>query len=372
MYHAARTLKEKGHSLTFACLNTKKHFQDPAFLEHLGKVHSVEIDTSISFFGLIGGLFSSMPYNVQRFFSPEFAAMLEKLISENDFDIIQLEGSYLAIYKDALKNIKKATLMLRSHNVEAEIWKKYAFAEKNPLKRFYLNNLSKKILNFEKESLSIFDAVMTISSSDEKFYRESGFKGKLRTVNAGVDTKVALTGIKAIADSVCFLGSLEWLPNIEGLKWFLSDVWPLVLKEIPRAEFHFAGKNHPREIEKISGQGVFFHGMVPDANSFISGYSIVVIPLLSGSGMRLKAVEAMAAAKPVVSTSLGMEGLSAIHGTHFLEANSANDFAKSILRLLRNENERIALSTEGRKLAVARYDWSSLAEEMEKFYGEVL
>lgn len=372
MYYGALHLKRLGHEVHFACLNTVKHRQDPAKLAEVGPAFTVDIDTTVTMAGALKGLFTQMPYNVARFRSPEFEALLSQLVRDNAYDIVQFEGSYLALYSDAVRQGGTTRLVLRSHNVEAVIWQRLAAGERNPLKKIYLNQLARKIARFERDHLHDFDAIIPIAAQDEAYYRKEGFSGLLETVNAGADTDYFHPQGQADPLRVAYLGALDWMPNVEGLNWMVKEVWPKVKAMVPGASFHIAGKNAPPSLTFPADAGVHLHGRVPDAAAFLAQAAVVVVPLHSGSGMRLKLVEAFAAAKAVVSTAVGAEGIACEHEKNILIADTAQAFAQSLIHLLQHPAEAMRMGAAARQLAESQYSWPALAAKMEGVYRKLL
>jgi glycosyltransferase involved in cell wall biosynthesis len=371
-YNVTRFLHRKGHRIVLASLNTQKHYQQPSVLREVSEVRAVDIDTSITLGGLIGGLFSRQPYNVERFRSDEFAALLKELLQKEKFDIVQLEGSYLSIYLPVIREHSNSPVLLRSHNVEFRIWERLAANTGNPLKRFYLQNLARKIRRFELHWLPQYDGIIPIADQDEDFYRESGFKGHLRTINGGVDLATfSPSRPLAFAPTICFLGSLEWKPNVQGLHWFLQKVWPQVVDLHPEAELHVAGKNPPAALSRLSAPGLKFHGMVPDAAEFLDSCHIFIVPLLSGGGMRLKIVEAMANGKCILSTRVGAEGIACTHEKDIFLSDDPDEWARILRELLTSRQRSVQVAKNGMQLAKEKYSWEAIIAQFEAFYQEV-
>jgi glycosyltransferase involved in cell wall biosynthesis len=373
-YNVTKYLNRFGHSVVLASLNTQKHYQDPSTLAHLAEVHTVDLDTSVKPFGLFKGLFTSMPYNIKRFISPDFSVLLEKLVKEEKPDIIQLEGIYLAIYVTSLKKYSTAPVLLRSHNVEYEIWERTAENESNVLKKYYLKDLSRKIKAFEKANMHLFDGIMAITARDLKFYKENKYLGKLKTIPAGVDLELMPSSPprKNTEMSLCFLGSMEWMPNVQGVDWYLENVWPKLHKKYPGLTFHVAGKNMSEEMKGRRIEGVLFHGTVPDASAFLRQHSVMIVPLLSGGGMRLKIIEAMAHGLCILSSVIGAEGIEAEKDKEIIIANTPEEFIIKTEALLTKKLEAAAIGAQAQKLVVEKYSWEKLVREIEKFYLEHL
>jgi glycosyltransferase involved in cell wall biosynthesis len=373
MYNVTKFLNKFGHQVILASLNTKKHRQEPSVLSDIASVFTTDIDTSIRLSGLLTGLFKKLPYNIERFVSAEFGLLLEKIIKDQKPDVIQLEGIYLAVYADRIKKYSSAALLLRSHNIEYEIWERTARNEKNPVKKWYLKNLSAKIKKFEQTVLHRFDAIIAITERDADFYRKNNYKGKIKTIPAGVDLELyQYTKTSSPVLSMCFLGSMEWMPNIQGLEWYLEKVWPSVIRKFPALTLHVAGKNMTAEMKNRKIEGVVFHGMVPDAVTFMNKHPIMIVPLLSGGGMRLKIVEAMALGRCVLSTATGAEGIDAKPNYEILLADTPEEFISKTEALVTNKISAGDIGDNARKLIQENYSWEKLVREIEKFYLELI
>lgn len=372
-YNLTRALHRAGHHVELACLNTSKHRQDPAVIQEAAAITSVEIDTAVTAWGAFKGLFTAMPYNVARFWSAEFAGKLGHLIRERAFDLVQLEGSYMSLYIKSIREASKAPVILRSHNVEHQIWNRLAANESSFLKRFYLRNLGRKIKTWELNHLPQVDAIVPITQPDGDYYLLQGFKGPIRPIPGGVDLN-HLTGNLPLSANLKmgFLGSLEWLPNEQGLMWFLDQVWPKLRQQFPGMELHVAGKNPPSRLSHLNAPGMTFHGMVPDAGEFLRSCHFFIVPLLSGGGMRIKVLEAMAAGCCVVSTTIGAEGIEAAAGKHCLIADSPEQWVSAMEGVIGKTGLSLGIARSGQELARARYGMEAVGEEFVKFYREVL
>lgn len=372
-YYVGKFLHSLGHKVSLATLNTTKHRQDPKVVAQIYTVYTTEIDTRIRIFPMIKALFSKMPYNIKRFVSPEFSQTLKECIQKENPDIIQIEGSYQAIYIADLRQVTNAPIVLRSHNVEWKIWHRLAQGASNPLKRWYLNNLQQKIRAFEERTLHDFDAIVAITDEDRDWYQDNGYAKNLTTIQAGVDLsdRIPAASWPSMA-SIGFIGSLEWEPNLEGLKWFVEEVWPTVYQAHPKCQFHVAGKNPPEWMHTWDVPGMTFHGMVENATAFIQDVHLFIVPLLSGSGMRLKVIEAMAVKKCVVSTSIGAEGIHIEDGKDIVLADTAEEMVFALNNLLDNPEKSKAIASEGYQTATQHYDWNQLIHQFVTVYEGLL
>jgi len=370
-WYVAHYLKKFGHSVDLAFLNTNKHFEDPlSIAEGYRQFFHADINTNITAIGLLKSFFSENAYNIERFRSKEFEAILAKALQENEYDFIQLEGAYMALYIPLLRKFSKAKIILRSHNIEHQIWERVAFNTANPIKKFFIQQLAKKIKTFEDMTLHLFDAIVAITSDDEGYYNSKHYKGKLTTIQAGFEDCLIEHPIKR-PNSVCFIGSMQWIPNIEGVEWFLKEVWPMVLREVSDAKFYIAGKGLDATFNRWSKPGVVLEGLVPNASDFIQNHNVFVVPLHSGGGMRLKVVEAMGMRMPIVSTKIGAEGIHCVSNQDILICDTPTELKNGIVLLLRDKALANQIAQNARTRAVSEYSWQTLIANFEKMYKEL-
>ncbi len=349
MFNMARSLTELGHSVTILTMYTRKHkyVSDlPAELKGRMKLQTCFVDTSIHWYDLLNNLlFSDIPYTASRFVSESFGARLTGLLRENRFDVVQLEGLYLISYADLIRKNSKALISLRAHNIEHEIWERNAVTEANILRKIYFRKLAKRIRQYEYAALGRFDLLVPITNRDLEKFNKMGNLRPAHVCRAGVDIAISNHGgaksdcrqSEESADrfSLYFLGSLDWIPNQEGLIWFVSKVLPRLLILHPDLKLHVAGRNAPESLlKRITVPGVIFHGEVDDSVCFAKSHTVLVSPCFAGSGIRLKNIEAMGLGKAVVTTSIGAEGLEANNGVNILIADHASEFQQCIERLI--------------------------------------
>ncbi len=372
-FQVADGLALKGHEVHIAALNTRKHHMDIEQLPSQVAWHCVDIDTRLTMPGLAGGFFSTFPYNVKRFRSAEYSQMLKNLQGKDSFDIIQIEGIYMGMYVAEIRNLTNAPVILRSHNVEHRIWEGQYRSEKSILQRLYLKNLVPKIRKFEEQRIHEFDGIIAITEVDEKWYRQQGYKGKILSIPAGVQV-ARLSTVRekeqntGRSKKVAFIGSLEWIPNLDGVRWFLNETWPHILKAWPDAEFHLAGKGAPQEISGWKIKGLKFHGTVHDAKEFITACDVFVVPLRSGSGMRLKILEAMSLGMPVVSTRSGAEGIPVTQKENIWIADEPLEISKAVRYLFENQEFANKMGEQGAEFVRKNFESGVLIEKFISFY----
>lgn len=334
--YLAKALSEQGAEITLMAMNTHKHWVDtdnlPAGLEHYRAVHAVDVDNRIKPIGAFVNLFTDDSYHIERFIDQQFADKLASLLQHERFDVVQLETVYLAPYIDVIRRHSNALIALRAHNVEHEIWERVAI-NSSPLKRWYLGHITPKLKRYEIQALNHYDLMVGITQRDVEQFRLLGLDKPSVVCPIGLDSRDYLPDYDSYRRplSLSFIGSLDWMPNIEGLQWFLENVWtPILHPRFPKLTLHIAGRNTPNWLLRQNLPGVTVHGEVESARDFINQHSAMVVPLLSGSGMRAKILEGMALGKVVISSRVGMEGIAVTNRDEALLANQPLDYVDAI------------------------------------------
>lgn len=298
-------------------------------------IYSAFIDTRIKAIpAIVNLLFSKAPYNLQRFISVNFANKLIQLLKQKEYHLVLLESLYVLPYITTIRQYSHAKIVYRAHNVEHEIWNDLCKNEKNSIKKYYLRTLARRIRNYEYTIINKVDGILSISESDYIFF----------STHSHVPVYNSPTGININnkagnkADGCCgigYIGSLDWLPNQEALLWFIDKVWQPFFTADNGQKLVVAGRGCPQWLKsRISLDSISFLGELENVNSFYQQVGVVVIPLFSGSGMRIRIIESMAMGKVVITTRAGVQGISAEHGKHLFIANNANDFKHIIQKLL--------------------------------------
>ncbi|HBL73689.1 MAG: hypothetical protein A2W90_13250 [Bacteroidetes bacterium GWF2_42_66] len=367
-----------GHKVTILSMNTEKHKAKkkdiPENLKALADFHFVDVPASISVWGAIRNLlFSRLPYNAERFISEDFSLALIKLLQKKKYDIIQLEGLYLCPYIALIRRHSDAKIVYRAHNIEHEIWNRTAKMTQGP-KKNYLKLLAARIKRFEISYLNDYDLLVPITERDAAMLNSMGNKKPYFTSQTGIDLSFLIPTAKNLEfPSLFHIGSLDWSPNQEGLIWFLNNCWPVISKKYTELKFYIAGRNAPLWLEKkFSLKNIVYLGEIEDAYEFINSKAIMVVPLFSGSGMRIKIVEGMALGKPIVTTSIGTEGIETTSGEDILIADDAESFNNAIYTLLENREVFDKIGKNAIDLIRKKFDNLALAAQLIEFYNNHL
>lgn len=373
MHQLTRGLLDKGEDVKVMALAPVKHEQDPdqipADYTKKTSFEAFPVDTRVKPWPAFLNLFTRESYNISRFYCPEAAARLAGLLKEEKFDIIQLEGLFLTPYIPVIRENTGTPMIFRSHNIEHYIWERMAKSEKNPLKKIYLKFLARRLKIFELKTVHQVDGLVAISPVDKHFFINNGFSHPAITIPVTINTGQYTPGKETAEPKTVFhLGSMDWRPNQEGIRWFLDEVWPLVVEKDPTLCFHLAGKNIPGSFARYSSGQVRIDGMVPDAIRYMASKELMVVPLRSGGGMRVKIIEGMAAGKAIVSTSIGAEGIDCTHGENILLADTPAEMAEAILFCLSNKRVMQKLGRQAREFVKNHHTTEPAIDRLIRFY----
>ena len=375
--YLAKAYYELGATLTLLSFNTIKHFfkvEDlPASFNHYKAIHTAYLDNYPEPIGAFLNLFSKKSYHISRFTTTDFSQKLQHLLEADSFDIIQLESVYFAPYLPLIRKFSMAKVVMRAHNVEFEIWERVAEHTTFLPKKWYLSYLVKKLKRYEIEQLKNYDLLLAMTQKDLTYFERIGYKGNSLVTPIGLELNdYQLFEAIYTESAISFIGSLDWVPNQEGLGWFLDEVWLDLREEFPDLELHIAGRNTPEWIFQKAGNGVVVHGEVPDAQAFLKKYPMTIVPLFSGSGMRVKILEGMAMGRIVITTTLGIEGIPAEPEKSVLIADTKEAFIEKIRYIKKNKGKAVAMMQAARTFIKQHYDNKMIAKNVLKTFREVI
>ena len=374
-YHFVKGYADAGCDVTCLAMNTTKHYVD---LSTTGDAFSgvrefiaIPIDNRIKPLDALLNLVTDRSYVIERFRSEEYQKTLIKLLRDKPFDIVHVDGLPPCLYIDTIRQNSSAKISYRAHNVEYKIWDRASGADANPLKGWYLNIQARRLKAFEAEALGAVDTILAISKEDQGFIHALQPDAKTIIVPAGMDIDESKPVIQPADLSLFFIGALDWLPNLQGLDWFMKDVWPRVNAVFPDLTFHIAGKKMPPQFHTFGGLNVVAHGEVPSSVEFMNKYSVLLSPLVSGSGVRIKIIEAMAMGKVILSTTVSAEGSGAVDGEHLLIADNADEYIGQIKRLKEEPGLLAKLSQNARNFALDNFQNKKVIARLIEHYKQL-
>lgn len=376
-YNFTKGYHDAGVDLTLAVLNTSKHFVEldklPKEVRELADIHLSYIDNRIKPLDALKNLlFSNESYHVVRFISQDFERLLEKLCSEKAFDVIVFESVFVAPYLDVIRKYSRAKCILRQYNVEYEIWQSLADIEKNPIKKWYLQLLSKRLKSFEVAQLNKFDGLTCVTQQDANVFRSLGCNKPIHIAPVGIDMQRLKPDHSHLEmPSLFHIGSMDWMPNQEAVVWFIENVWQKLTLQFPDLKFYIAGRNMPDYFKKYHSGNIIVLGEVEDAIAFMQSKAIQIVPLFSGSGIRVKILEGMALAKCIVTTPLGVQGIEVENNKQLMIVNDADSFVTAISLLINNPQKITELGANAFELAKHLYDNKLITQQTLDFYHNV-
>ena len=313
-------------------------------------------------------LFRALPYAVGAYATAEYRRRVSGLLESGRFDLVVCD------FLPPAANLP-ATLpcpaVLFTHNVESEIWRRHMEAARGRTKRLLMRQQWRRMLRFERDAVRRFDAVLAVSDTDcqtlEGLY--GPLRQPVRVVPTGVDTTyfAPLPATPERPAHLVFTGSMDWLPNEDGMLFFVREVLPLVRQQEPSVTLSIVGRAPTAAVARLAQEpGIEVTGRVDDVRPHVAAGGVYIVPLRIGGGTRLKIFEAMAMGRPVVSTTIGAEGLPVRDGEHIHIADEPQAFADAVLRLIRDGRERRRIGSAARDLVVSGYDWSAAAAELER------
>lgn len=308
-----------------------------------------------------------VPYAVAKYRSAAYRARLEDLLARERFDAVVCD--FLPPVVNLPRQLPCPSIVF-THNVEAEIWRRHADQASNPIAKTLLRQQWRRMLRFEEAALARFDLTLAVSDADRRTFHRlypRSLNRPVHVVQTGVETDF-FTPAAAPPDRthMVFTGSMDWLPNEDGMTYFCREVLPRIRRSEPEATLSIIGRAPTPAVKRLAEiPGVEVTGRVDDVRPHIARGAVYVVPLRIGGGTRLKIFEAMSMAKAVVSTTVGAEGLPVTSGRDIEIADEPARFAHSVVHLMRDPAARRAIEAAARQLVVERYDWSAVAQDFE-------
>lgn len=369
IHQLSNAFVENDCKLTVFSLLTQKHGKNDSnqYIKNVDYFFQ-KIDTSISYISMLKNIFfSKKSYIVNRFFDKKVNLKLIELLKNNKFDLIHLEGVFLAYYIPTIRKYSDAKISLRAHNLEFKIWDRFAENE-SFFKKWYLKNiLIPRLRKLENDTANNVDCIIPISKVDEQYFRNLNINKPILTIPAAFKVKEDVKTLP-YKFNIGFIGSLDWLPNTEGVDWFLRTVWNEFVKIKTDATFNLAGRNFPKKYFDLQDEKIIIFGEIDDAKEFTLNNSIMVAPILSGSGMRIKIIEALALGRTVLSTTVGAEGIDYTNNINIFIADTAEEWISILLKLYENKEFLNSVGKAGQELVEKKHNTTKLGKELIDFY----
>jgi|SoiMethySBSTD1v2_1073268.scaffolds.fasta_scaffold225650_2 glycosyltransferase involved in cell wall biosynthesis len=315
---------------------------------------------------VLRGLASPLPLNMQRFESPRLGRLLGDVMRRERFDRVICDHLTPASYLPGLSDA-----FLFQHNVETVIWRRHVQHARDPLRRAYFGMQARKMFNFERRVCRTVRHIVAVSAIDAQNMRDYFGVSNISEIPTGVNIEFHAPppppDVKPFAD-LAFVGSMDWLANIDGVTWFVDEVLPIIRRKRPDCSLAIIGRSPPPAIQQMAERDprIFVTGTVPDIRPYLWGSAVSIVPLRIGGGTRLKIYESMASRVPVVSTRVGAEGLELDPRDTGRLGDTADEFAAACVELLDAPAERARIAANAWQMVNDRFSWFQVARRFEE------
>lgn len=370
MHEFLQNLLTLNYEVKNLSISTSKHPFDvadyPSDIQNKISPESVLVNTKVSIFNALKALLKSDSYNVSRFYSIDFETLILSQIKSTDFKFIILESAFLLPYLPAIRKHFSGKIFVRTHNVEYLIWERMAQFEKNFFKKKYLQKLAKDLKQYEIIHLKKVDGLICISDSDKKTFQSHGIHIPMVSipVSMKLDDGVHFNGNSS---DIFFLGAMNWQPNIEAVDALLNEIFPKIREKFPQTKLHLAGSFMSKKLLNLKQEHVFVHGHVENVQKFMTEHGILVVPLQSGSGIRIKILEAMSVATPVIATAVGFEGIPVLNRIEGIVANSNQEICDAIWDLIETPTLAQVMGQKGQQMIAQKYSQEQVSAKLYEF-----
>lgn len=378
-------LIDQGHQVKVLAVNSWKYevnvLQIPLTYRNKTGIELIDVDLRLKPYDALKCLLTGTSYHISRFDSDNFKERLQFVLKNDHYDIVQLESVFTGPYLPVIRKNSNARVVLRAHNIEYLIWERIASETRNPLKRWYLRKLAGALRRYEENLAVKVDGIVPITRADGRYFNDLV---RQRT-GPGSDRNIPVEAIPfgttpreetqsaddSRTPSLFTLGAMNWIPNQEGIRWFLNEVWPDVQKQFHDLHYYIAGRATPEWMFQMKLPRVHILGEVEDAGKFMEQHSIMIVPLFSGSGLRIKIIEGMACGRTIISTSLGAEGIDCTHHENILIANTPCEFFEMISVCLADLQGCRNIGTSARGFIRDHYNPVVLVSRLVSFYQQL-
>lgn len=367
MYHITRALARRGHVIDMIAFaeedTTEAHL---AALRELCTVQLVHANNRTNLRNFIRGALRNESVYIARHRSHAFFAAVREALRRVRYDVVY--GDHSAMFPYLIEAHRAGfPAVARLHNVENVIWHRYARDERNPVKRFLAKRQALMLEHYEGHAARLIDANFTITEIDQARMERLAPGARVLTVFPGVDTDAWVPVPHDRTSAIALTATtFSWIHNVNGVLWFLDHVMPRVLRDVPEFALDLLGRSPPPVLLRRASDRVRVLGFVEDMLPVAARAGVYIVPLHVGSGIRIKILEAMAMGMAVVTTSVGCEGIPGVHGTHFLIADTAEDFARAVTDVLTNPDRAESIGRAARAFVVERFNWDAAANAIEQ------
>lgn len=375
IYGITKGLAERNYKIYFLTYSNDKI--DASIISELNKIckpHLIPYDTKNNFFKAIINLFSLTPYNISKYKSKKFENYLIKLLQKEKFDLIHIDHLHMAWCINVIRKVSDAPVVLREHNLELKIMKRFYERNNNLILKFYAYIQFLKFKNYEPKMCSKFNKCIMITKNDENTLLKLNSKIHTIVIPAGINKSLLSIEKKNIIQySLFHIGDLNWLPNLEGLNWFIKNIFPQVIEIYPNTKLFIYGKG----IEKVNilkkiERNIKKIGYVQDIWNETNDKQVLIVPLKVGSGLRIKIIEMIAAGNLVITTSIGKEGLDFEDGKHLFIADNEMQFVQKITDIFSGKIDSNKIINNAKSFVAENYLWGKVISDFDYTYKDLM
>ncbi|HET7010795.1 MAG TPA: glycosyltransferase family 4 protein [Anaerolineales bacterium] len=383
-WYVLRYLYERGHRVTLATfVRPEERPHLPILADLCERVLPVPLRRSrlSDARDALRSLVSGRPFLVQRDDKAEMRALVREELASGRFDVVHADQLTMAQFALPEETNGNAFRVFDAHNATWTILRR-SLDSVPPLARPLLAAEAARVRAFEGHVVRTFDHTLAVTSIDREALLHAagdaaegmpGRQGRVSVMPIAVDSdEYPKLDLAPEGEAILTLGTLHYAPNADGIRWFLRRVLPLVRQAVPGAQLTIVGRNPPADFRELAARmpgAIHLTGYVPDVTPYFAQAAVIVVPVLAGSGMRVRILEALARGRPLVTTSVGLEGIDAHDGEEVLVADEPEAFAAALIRLLRDRGLQQRLADRGRNLVEARYDWRTALRPLDRVYA---
>jgi len=376
VFGITKYLSKRNHEIEFVSYCNK--YPDSNVIKGLKEYcnpHFIEADTKNNIYKAAINLFSNLPYNASKYKTNQMAIFLEDFLKTRQFDVIHIDHLFLGWTVDIIRKYTNAPVILRAQNLEMNIMKRFAEAQRNPLLKNYALLQYKKFLKYEPETCAKFDKCIMISEKDKQELLK--FKPGLNVtcIPAGIESRLLEIPKKEfIPYSLVHIGHIDWYPNYDGLLWFCENVLRAIIKDLPEIKLYIygSGKTGNFKIPKGLEKNIIVKGFVDNIWIELQDKALAVVPLRIGGGIRIKILELLATGTNIISTTIGKEGIDITDNKEILIADDALSFKSKILNFFEGKYNWEKMSENSRSFIREFYTWEKVVADFEKEYLKIL
>jgi glycosyltransferase involved in cell wall biosynthesis len=373
MHQFLKSLLLAGYYVKNFTISTHKHpFSIESYPKELADIirpHAFKVDTRIKPLFALKYLFKKGSYNIDRFTNQSFKEYLKKYLNENKVDLVIFESIYLSGYISTIRNNSTSKIIVRSHNVEYLIWERLAINQTSLLKKLYFQKLARDLKKNELINLNKIDGLVCITDQDQKVFIDNNIQIPKTTIPVAIEKTNLLSDYSI--NTFFYLGAMNWQPNIESVEWLLNSIFPKIRQIIPDAKILIAGSFMPDKFKSDESKGIEIIGFVKKTSDFIANNGIMLAPIKSGSGVRIKLLESMNLGVAIVTTNIGSEGINGLNGYDFFSVDNEEEFINVAVELAKNKNKRELIGRNAKALIENNYQLEYITKNIIEFIKKI-